>query len=382
MPIGPARSVRLAAVLLSALLALAACEKEPTPPESADSAARTPADRQTLTTNEPEPTPALDLDDADFHRFGQREAPAKPAGLIRLATYNIENLFDDIDDPALSDRNEDIDDAKPAAEMVAVAEAIRAIDADILALQEIESLEALTAFRDEYLSDMGYEHIISPDAGDERGIEQAVLSRFPIVETRQWVRAPLGGVHPAAYGDQENWYAGEPIVFHRSPLLVTVEVPADVTDADEPYRLTLIAVHQKSGRYSDYWRDREAAGTMEIVETLRHAEPGRNLIILGDFNATTADASVETYLVGGFTDLFEGRTGDEITSHASGRRIDLILVGPAALPEVRRESAFVLGTTAGPEGLGWEEAALLPGYAADHYPVVVDIEPREKASGG
>ncbi len=47
-----------------------------------------------------------------MRRFGQAEAPAKEAGTFRLTTYNIENLFDDVDDPTLSGDNEDIDDTK------------------------------------------------------------------------------------------------------------------------------------------------------------------------------------------------------------------------------------------------------------------------------
>jgi len=365
--------------LCCSLLLLASCEKTATPPKPADSGANNPAPN--LATNTPAQEPELDLTAADFHRFGSKTAPAKANGLVRLATYNIENLFDDIDDPDLSGRYEDIDDTKPAEHRRAVAEAIHAIDADILALQEIESLEVLLAFRDEYLSDMGYEHVVSPDAGDERGIEQAVLSRFPIVETRQWVGAELGGVHPATYGSAENWYAGEPIRFHRSPLLVTVEVPAAATSA-EPYRLTLLAVHQKSGQYSDYWRSREAAATMEIVEAFRQSEPARNLVILGDFNAEPADACILTYTGGGLRDLFAGKTGDEVITHSSGRRIDLILANDAVLPELRPDSAFVFGTTAGPEELDWNEAKQLPGYASDHFPVVVDLHPVEQAAGG
>lgn len=368
----------LSALCVAALL-LASCEKKPTPPANAKPTE--PADDTTLPTNTPVETPELDLTAADFHRFGAKTAPAKAPGLVRLATYNIENLFDDIDDPTLSGRYEDIDDTKPAEHRQAAAQAIHAINADILALEEVESLEALLAFRDEYLSDLGYEHVASPDAGDERGIQQAVLSRYPIVETRQWVHAELGGIHPDTYGSAENWYAGEPIRFHRSPLLVTVEVPAAITAAD-PYRLTLLAVHQKSGQYSDYWRSREASATMEIVEAFRQSEPARNLIILGDFNAQPADACILTYTSGGMTDLFAAKTGDEVITHSSGRRIDLILANDAVLPELRPASAFVFGTTAGPEGLDWNEAKQLPGYASDHFPVVVDLSPVEAGTGG
>ena len=76
-------------------------------------------------------------------RLGVDEPLAKAPGTIRVVTYNVENLFDDVDDPSLSGRNEDIDDTKPGAELAALAETIRRLDADVIALQEIESREAL-----------------------------------------------------------------------------------------------------------------------------------------------------------------------------------------------------------------------------------------------
>ncbi|RMH13961.1 MAG: hypothetical protein D6695_02525 [Planctomycetota bacterium] len=365
-------------VVLVATVGLAGCERSESLEQAADRASQ--AERNGSVDAEPQTEQLAvgpqDVDPAAFHRWGVAEPRPRTPGTIRIATYNVENLFDDVDDPALSGRFEDIDDTKPASECQAVAEAVHRIDADVLAVEEIESREALIAFRDEYLSDMGYEHVVSLDAGDERGIEQAVLSRFPIVDHRQWIRRPLGGIHPDKYGSQENWYAGEEIVFHRSPLMVEVEVPGDVTGGDA-YRLTLIVVHHKSGRYSSYWREAEVRGTLEVIAELMAENPDRNVVILGDFNAQTTDESVKMYLDAGFGDIVGERSGPEWVTHASGRRIDLILANEQAMREIKPESAFVLGTTAGPEGMDWQEAHLLPGYASDHYPVVVDLTPRD-----
>lgn len=372
----------LTAVLCSMVI-LASCEKKAETPDGANKGTTPPAKTpdQALGTNTPIETPKVEIDEDAFIRFGVKKAPPIGAGLIRVATYNIENLFDAHDDPSLSDRYEDIDDTKPAHERRGVSDAIHQLDADVLAVQEIESLEALLEFRDEYLSDMGYQHVVSLDAGDERGIEQAVLSRFPIIETQQWVRGDLGGTHPELYGTQANWYAGQPIVFHRSPLMVTVEVPAAATDGT-PYHLSLIVVHHKSGQFSGYWREREVSGVMEIIEAFKQADPTKNILVMGDFNATPADDSVKTYLNGGMRDLFAGRTGDEIVTHSSGRRIDLILANEAAMGEIKPNTAFVLGTTAAPEGVSWDDARMLPGYGSDHYPVAVDIDPKERPTGG
>ncbi len=311
-------------------------------------------------------------------RFGSETAPEKANGSIRVATYNVENLFDDVDDPGLSGRQEDIDDRKPDAELDAVAAAIRALDADVITLQEVESEAALHWFMDSRLSDMGYEHVVSIDAGDERGIEQAVLSRFPIVETKNWVRRPLGGVHPAKYGNSENWYAGEPIVFHRSPLMVVVEVPGQAWGGEEPFRLRLFAVHFKSGRYSDYWRDKESEGLLSVMDEIREAEGELGpTVILGDFNATHDAPSVQALVSAGFHDLFADNRGPKArwTSHESGRRIDTILANPAAHAASIAESETILGTPARPAEVSWRDMDTFPGYAADHYPVMVDLAP-------
>lgn len=317
-----------------------------------------------------------------MRRFGVAQAPETSPDAIRVTTYNVENLFDDIDDPALSGDNEDIDDEKPEHELKSVARVIRRVDADVLCLQEVESEAALLAFRDAYLADMGYEHVISIDAGTARGIEQSVLSRFPLSNPRNWPGKKLGGVHPEKYGNARNWHAGEPITYRRSPLLVDVTVPSDAAGNAEPYRFTLAVVHHKSGRHAGYWREKETAELAQTLESIESADPTTNLVILGDFNALATDQSVKTYLDEGFTNVVEHRSkpAPAWVTHESGRAIDLILVNPAMKPEIVPGSAFVLGSPARPEGVNWRDVPTFEGYASDHYPVSVDVRPVEGAA--
>lgn len=317
-------------------------------------------------------------------RFGQPQARARTAGAIRLATYNVENLFDDKDDPALTGRNDDAAMTKPEPAQAAVAAALRAVDADIVALQEVESLEALVWFRDRHLSGMGYEHVVSVDTGDDRGIENAVLSRFPLKDVKVWPGLALGGVHPAGRDEAAQKLAGQPLAFKRSPLRVTATVPAaraaDAGNAEAAtdYELTLFVVHQKSGgRATAYWRDAEARKTAELAREFAAAKPGANVVILGDFNAEAKHEGVQAYLAGGMVDLFAGRPERDpgTTSHASGRKIDFLLFNADAMREVVLESRFVLGTPNRPEGADWRTTPAPAGWASDHYPVVVDIRP-------
>lgn len=319
---------------------------------------------------------------AGVKRVGQLEPKARTPGAIRIAAYNIENLFDDraggrkprVEDRAMPN--------KPAEHKREVAEAIRAIDADIVALQEVGSVEALLWFRDEYLGGMGYDHVVSLDSGDSRGIEQSILSRFPVTSATVWPHLPLGGVHPPLYGDQPNRNAGEPLMGRRSPLLATVEVPsgefggAPGASGAPAYEMTLLVVHHKSGRWDGYWREAEAR---EFTRRLREVEaknPGARIAVLGDFNAQMNEEPLRIYREAGFHDIFHwsDRTRETLT-HASERAIDFILVNDALRRDVVDNSAFVLATPLLPREADWRTTPPPAGYAADHMPVVVDIRP-------
>ncbi len=319
------------------------------------------------------------LAEETMRRFGIAQAPEKAPGTFRLTTYNIENLFDDVDDPTLSGDDEDIDDAKPHHQMFAVAQTIRKVNPDVLCVQEVESREALDMFIERYLPDMGYDHVISLDAGNSRGIENAVLSRYPLSNPELWIGKELGGVHPDNYGpNAKNFYAGEPVAFRRSPLKVDVEIPASDESGDS-WTLTLFVVHHKSGRYSGYWREAEARTIAQLAHEVEKEHPERAIVILGDFNAQPSDESVKIYIKDGFHDLFtNARPSDRTTiTHESNRRIDLMLLNEAAKARLVAESAFVLGTAARPDGINWRDLDTFEGYAADHYPVSASFKTKD-----
>ncbi|MBL4810443.1 MAG: endonuclease/exonuclease/phosphatase family protein [Phycisphaerales bacterium] len=314
-----------------------------------------------------------------MQKFGSKTAPKTQEGSFRLTIYNIENLFDAHDDPTLTGRDDDADDTKPEHELIATAMAIHAVNADIICFQEVESEQALLQYRDTYLAGMGYDHVVSIDAGNSRGIENSVLSRYPITNFKNWPNKPLGGVHPEKYGKSKNWYAGEPIAFRRSPLMVDIEIPAsgdttDDTTDDTSWTLTLFVLHHKSGRFNSYWREAEAKGTLKLVNQVLKDHPDRPIVILGDFNAEPDADSVQTYINAGFVDIFADHADTtEIMTHESGRRIDLILGNKPAIERMNTDAAFVYGTTARPEGTTWRDLKTFEGYAADHYPVSVDM---------
>jgi len=152
-------------------------------------------------------------------RFGLPAPLPRTPGSVRLAAYNTLNLFDSVDDPTLSGEFDDIKEPTPPERLEALAKAIRKTDADIIALSEVESLQALTWFRDTYLKDAGYAHLASEDVGYYRGVECSVMSRFPIVEKRVWLKENLNAVKR----EGEGWAAvpaDADLTFQRSPLMV------------------------------------------------------------------------------------------------------------------------------------------------------------------
>ncbi|MFT5424900.1 MAG: endonuclease/exonuclease/phosphatase family metal-dependent hydrolase [Phycisphaerales bacterium] len=316
-------------------------------------------------------TTEIEVAERTMRRFGLAELGAKPEGAVRLTTYNVLNLFDGLDDPHYSGDVDDLDDEKPLHELVAVARAIRAVDADVLCLEEVESGEAVAAFRDRFLADMGYEYLAAIDAGGPRGIEQAVLSRFPLSEPTNWANKSLGGVHPEKYGNGTNWYAGQPIEFRRSPMRVDVKIPST---AGASTTLTLFVVHHKSGFYNHYWREAEAKTMVGLLEPLL-ADPEARFVVLGDFNADVSNDSVRAYLDAGLADAFAGasESDPEFITHESGRRIDLMLLSPALTERRIKGSGGVLGTAAREEGVDWRDLPTFVGMGSDHYPVSVDL---------
>ena len=316
------------------------------------------------------------------NRFGLSEPRLPTPASIRLATYNVLNLFDDHDDPRLSGRYDDLAMATDPARCRRLADAIRVVNADIIALQEVESMRGLRWFRDTFLPDAGYRYLASEDVGYYRGVECSVMSRLPIDRVRVWPRDSLDDVSRPGPG----WAPvppdlGRGLTFQRSPLMVEIQVtPA--------YRLTLLCVHHKAGRDYDYQREAEALRIVEIVSGLQAKDESRNLVILGDFNAAPWDKSMRVYFEAGFIDTLAHRViprGDDgsqeearlYKTHESNQVKDYILLNSAAHRELVIGSPHVFGTLTPPPSYNWRTDPHPEGYASDHYPVILDLFPRD-----
>jgi len=334
--------------------------------------------------------------------YGLQQAPPKAKGAVRLASYNLQNLFDHVDDPSLSGEWEDLKLAVTDDRAKALAEVIRRLDADILCLEEIESKEALTWFRDTYLKGMGYDHIESMDAGYYRGVEQSVLSRFPISAPTVFIGTVLetrgGADKPEAKpaGDtpdakEKSSVPDDPTKFQRSPIAFDVQLPGG-------YALTAFVIHHKAGgeKFNDH-RAAEAAKIIEFVKQRLDQNPNANIVVVGDFNATPLSDVRRMYKDAGLQNGYDFRNADDqsagrnrsapeaqkqqlydrYTTHESGRSIDYILLSKGFADEIVPGSFFVLSSLHPGDSYDWRKDTPPSGYASDHYPVALDFIPRD-----
>jgi endonuclease/exonuclease/phosphatase family metal-dependent hydrolase len=303
---------------------------------------------------------------------------------IRVATFNIGATFGDtffiysLGDPGTSDHD-------------TVRDILARIDADVVALQEIHSvdlqgnpddLEALAA-------SLGYPYLnVPPVTGVfDTTLRVVFMSRFPFLESTSI--APPDGAKDMT----------------RRHALVRVDVPD--TDNDP----LLVSPHMKAGTLlAD--RFRRAVEMRRLVNELatRSVSDEDNFVILGDFNPSSNQATFNeepsdmpgTYVLGNDitfpvtyfvnpVDYFsvpaairldsrqlDGSPSTFNTSQSGGPTLDLILVSPAiAEREFAAEiynSTLDVSNDSGLPKAGDPLAANTSAIASDHYAVFADLE--------
>ncbi len=230
---------------------------------------------------------------------------------VTLITYNVENLFDDVDDgseyPEFRVERGAWGPELFRRKVERIAEVIRRAvpgGPDVVALQEVENLRALHALRDQGLKGMGYRVAVmagggaaSAGAGTAAGAvgpqsdptakapagapatRPALLSRLPVRRTgyHQLAGTAAAGGARRAPGARTSGGAGEP---QRGILEVELEV--------EGRPLHLFVNHWKSradGVEETEPARREAARVLAgRVRALLEADPWADIVVLGDLN--------------------------------------------------------------------------------------------------
>jgi endonuclease/exonuclease/phosphatase family metal-dependent hydrolase len=282
------------------------------------------------------------------------------AETFRVATYNVENY---LDQPTESRHFVKSPEAKAK-----IRESIRALNPDVLALEEMGTTSALLELRASLKADgldfPFWEHV----SGADTNIHLAVLSRLPIVARR-------------SHTNDLFLLDGRQFRVERGFAEVDIEAATNFT-------FTLIAAHLKSRRpvpQADEAEERlgEAKVLRGSVDEHFTDNPNIRLIVLGDFNdAKDSDAVKEIIGRGRFklTDTRPAeRNGDNAPAENSNfdprnvswteyygkedvySRMDYILLSPALARDWVKNESYVLTMP------NW-------GVGSDHRPIVATFK--------
>ena len=319
---------------------------------------------------------------------------------VTLMTFNVENLFDNVDDPEKDDkaylpltakqgddhieacneiefeafRNEclnlDWTDELVERKLGVLADTIRQVNdgrgADVIALQEVENVDILERLRKEHLADLGYEPAVLVEGTDLRGIDVAFLSKLPL--------AAPPALHPFDVPEFPD-RAGDT----RGVLQADFQLPNGEV-------LTGFAVHFPAPFHPTPMR----VAAYEHLNALRAALPdGHHVFAAGDFNTTAAEDEreglLDRYARPGWTvahDLgCDGCRGSYYYKpNDDWSFLDMILFSPArgekTTSEVRADSfAIANGNPAQVTAEGTPARFGHDGYrgVSDHWPLIATI---------
>ncbi len=214
---------------------------------------------------------------------------AEPSGIdeLTIATFNLENLFDPVDDPGKNDANWTPTPAEYTEMIARRAHSIGMLlgAPDVVALQEVEKLDVLEDLaQHRTLADAHYgaELIEGPDL---RGIDVGLLynrERLRVLSREQRQACTSLAVEEPGLPCQLPDGGIGSALFSRPPLVVRLEV------VETGERLALIVNHFKSKRGGNEAtqpiRLAMAEHNLALLSELKTAEPETPVIVLGDLN--------------------------------------------------------------------------------------------------
>ena len=199
-----------------------------------------------------------------------------------MATFNVLNLFDEHDDPYHGD---DTTPAKPREELEQLAQTIRRVNADVLALEEVENRGYLERFVKAMIPDLGYDNVVLFEGNDYRGIDVALLSRLPV--------GPVTSYRHLRFKDPN----GEEMSFRRDLLQVRLEPPG--VPGFDVFVVHLKSKHGGEDDRSLAVRLGETMQIRKILDGLLADDPAARFVICGDFNDTLDSKPVTTIIGSG-----------------------------------------------------------------------------------
>ena len=238
-------------------------------------------------------------------------------GQLSVATYNVLNLFDAEDDPYHADESTP---AKSRDQLKLLAESMVRLNADVVALQEVESRGYLKRFVDVFLPDMGYDHIVHFEGNDLRGIDVCLVSRVQIGAVRSHRHLQFDGPDDSKRR------------FSRDVLAVSVE-----PDGAQPVQVWVVHLKSNSGgrEFAEPIRLAESRALRGLLDEEFAADPEARIVLVGDFNDVWGSPTLETIVGAGPTGMWSaasslgGALPDTYNTGEYRSMIDFILCSPA-----------------------------------------------------
>lgn len=257
------------------------------------------------------------------------------------------------------------------------ARSIRDMNADVMAVVEVESRPVLLDFHDKIykpLAGNSYKHLMVIDGNDERGIDVGVMARdgFDIPSMRSHV--------------DETFDNGRKRVFSRDCPEYLLKTPSGSD-------LVILPNHFKSkyggnDQSSKDKRKAQATFTAQYYHRLL-AEGFENIVVLGDLNDTPDSGELAPLLNTTLRDIgdhplftefqFRASTGDRgIGTYATGadsKKIDYLLLSPSLWDKVQLGGIFRKGCySASGRWDMYPELTRASYSASDHHGIWVDLD--------
>jgi endonuclease/exonuclease/phosphatase family metal-dependent hydrolase len=250
--------------------------------------------------------------------------PGKDLGTVPvlLAAWNVANLFDTVDSP-----NDDVvlradQWDRKIGEVAAVVESL---DADFLALVEVENLDCLRALNQALASP--YPHCGLIEGNDDRGIDVAFLSRLPV----DFVTSHKDHNLPQAAGVSKNYK------FSRDCLEVVLATDPPATILVNHFKSQLGGKKEAAAK-----RYVQAQGVVEIAAKAAELRPEGFEMVMGDLNDGPESWSLEPLGLT-FSDAFAGWPEDMRATHRSKHgdsSLDHILISRDAEGRLREPKVW------------------------------------------
>jgi endonuclease/exonuclease/phosphatase family metal-dependent hydrolase len=229
------------------------------------------------------------------------------AETFTVGAYNLEMYIDTV-----AMRHE----PKSEESRAKVRESIKTMAADVLALEEMGSTNALSELQGS-LRKEGVDYAYSAYVhGHDTNLHVALLSRYPIKSQKE--------------------HTDDKYLLHGRRFKVTRGFGEFEIEVNANYRCTVLAAHLKSKRLmaeadESEMREQEAILLREHIDEILKNSPGSNLIVLGDLNDTKDSRSLHAIIGKGATGLIDTRPAEK--------------AGNSSLPRGRRDNARLVTWT-------------------------------------